>query len=98
MQKGCLLSRQPFCFALRQSFHPTQSATTTIVNRATAIATVITEHSKNSYNKNDPPKAILVYKIKATAFHISFPPDSIVTITYYDFKTIGVTHIYYKFS
>ena len=74
-------------------------ATATVVGRATAIttATVITEYSEDSYNKNDPPKAILVYKIKATAFHISFPPDSIVTITYYDFKTIGVTHVYYNF-
>ena len=75
-------------------------ATATVVSGATAITTasVIAENSEDSNDKDNPPKTILIYKIKATAFHISFPPDSIVTITYYDFKTIGVTHIYYKFS
>lgn len=50
------------------------SAAATVVRGATAIASaaVIAENSKNSYDEDNPPKAILIYKIKATTFHICF--------------------------
>lgn len=52
-------------------------AAASVVRRATAITTasVVAENSEDSNDKDDPPKTILVYKIKATAFHFSFPPN-----------------------